>query len=222
MVAGGIRIDDHEGLRNIKTDEDGGRSKGDDDSISNVSSNSSSSKSSAESYRPMGAYSQMSYGTTSVIGNRENADDTNAEDKNVRRTPLLRLMSMAHALPNMSHRHRLLTSIAQELGTNRRLWEEELRRWIEAADGNTGGDDGDLARDYRIRVIVTPGERRAIRSFLGVDGGVPLWACDPSVPTHPTTLKRRVHGLRSGLLRRLRRRIQVHSGKRTDSVEKVC
>jgi len=101
MVAGGITKNDHvdNGSHDGKNvDNNGGKDKEDDDSISNVSSSSSSSKSSACSYQPTGVYSQMSYGTTSVIG-MENVGVVNGADKTKKQHPLLRLMSMVHALP---------------------------------------------------------------------------------------------------------------------------
>ena len=105
--------------------------------------------------------------------------------------------------------------VAQELGTNRRLWEEELKCLVEG-NAHTNGDEEDadagVGDDFMGSSNLTPKELWAIKSLLGVDGSIstpPSWAADPSMPTHPTVMKQRVHSLWSSLLKRLRRRIRA-------------
>eukprot|EP00571_Detonula_confervacea_P003509 CAMPEP_0172330690 /NCGR_PEP_ID=MMETSP1058-20130122/61511_1 /TAXON_ID=83371 /ORGANISM="Detonula confervacea, Strain CCMP 353" /LENGTH=1428 /DNA_ID=CAMNT_0013047915 /DNA_START=70 /DNA_END=4356 /DNA_ORIENTATION=+ len=229
MVAGGIMNDDHDGSHNMDKEDNGIEAKNDDDSISNVSSSSSSKSSSACSYQPTGVYSQMSYGTTSVIG-MENVDDMNENSViKAKQNPLFRLMSMVHTLPKITYRQQFLMKVAQELGTNRRLWEDELRSWVEGTD-STGVDavgNSTSVEDRKSVINLTPRERWAIKSFLGVDGSVsspPLWASDPSIPTHPTVLKQRMHSLRSSLRKRFRRWIEADQKKRalSSSIEDIA
>ena len=206
MVASGVMARDFDDHRALKTDVDRTNVKFEDDSVSNVSS-SFSSKSSVHSYQPLGVFSQMSYGNTSVIA-MENVDDesTTSVDE-MKKTPLFRLMSMVHSLPKFTHRHRFLIKVAQELGMNRRLWEDELRSLLECTDGSD--EKGGIEKPKEnVIVYLAHRERMAIKSFLGVDGSLtspPGWASDPSMPTHPTVLKQRVHCLRSSLLKNLRR-----------------
>jgi len=204
MVASGVMARDFDDHRALKADVDRTNVKFEDDSVSNVSS-SFSSKSSVHSYQPLGVFSQMSYGNTSVIA-MENVDDksTTSVDE-MKKTPLFRLMSMVHSLPKFTHRHRFLIKVAQELGMNRRLWEDELRCLVERTDGSDEECGIEKPKEKEI-VYLTHRERMAIKSFLGVDGSVtspPGWASDPSMPTHPTVLKQRVHCLRSLLLNNL-------------------
>ena len=206
MVASGVMARDFDDHRALKTDVDRTNVKFEDDSVSNVSS-SFSSKSSVHSYQPLGVFSQMSYGNTSVIA-MENVDDksTTSVDE-MKKTPLFRLMSMVHSLPKFTHRHRFLIKVAHELGMNRRLWEDELRCLVERTDGSDEECGIEKPIDKQI-LYLTHRERLAIKSFLGVDGSVtspPGWTSDPSMPTHPTVLKQRVHCLRSLLLNNLRR-----------------
>lgn len=165
----------------------------DDDNISNMFSSSSSKSSSSsdeDSYQPPG-FSQLSHLTsTSVIDNTPmgNVDDTANKARNKDNT-LLRLMSIVHELPRTSHRNQFVMKVAQELGTNLRLWENQLKDLVD------GG-------------VLSQKECWAIKSFLGIDGSIvssaPSWMCDPSLPTHPTVLKNRVASLRLLLLGCLR------------------
>ena len=206
MVASGVMARDFNDPPTLETDVDRTNVKFEDDSVSNVSS-SFSSKSSVHSYQPLGVFSQMSYGNTSVIA-MENVDDksTISVDE-MKKTPLFRLMSMVHLLPKFTHRHRFLIKVAQELGMNRRLWEDELRYLVEFTDGSDEECRIEKPKE-KVTFSLTHRERMSIKSFLGVDGSLtspPGWASDPLMPTHPTVLKQRVHYLRSSLLKNLRR-----------------
>jgi hypothetical protein len=216
MVASGVMAKDFDDTRALETDLNRSNVKNEDDSVSIVSS-SFSSKSSVHSYQPLGVFSQMSHGNTSVIA-MENVDNKSTTSvDNVKTTPLFRLMSMVHSLPKFTHRHQFLIKVAQEFGANRRLWENELRYLVECGD-RSGEGCGNTNSEEKERVNLT--ERRAIKSFLGVDGIItspPGWTSDPSMPTHPTVLKQRVHNLRSLILKLLRRRLQERKKVATTS-----
>ena len=67
---------------------------------------------------------------------------------------LLRLTRQIHELPRTTHRHYFISSLVHEMGKNRYLWEENLRKWVEK--------DG----------YFTQKKHCAIKYFLGVDGDI--------------------------------------------------
>jgi len=162
--------------------------------ITNISSVLMSPKSSDQ---PQGVFSQVSHGDSSVIAVEEGyVDDCTKLSSVVKDTtkhPLFRLMSMVHSLPKVAHRQQFLMKIAHEIGTNLRLWENELKVLVASAESNN---------------LITPQDRCDIKSFLGVDGNVtspPDWISDPSMPTHPQVLMQRVHHERVLLLSYIRK-----------------
>ena len=96
--------------------------------------------------------------------------------------------------------------IAQELGTNRRLWENELIDLVASAESNK---------------LLTPQDRVDIKSFLGVNGNVtspPDWISDPSMSTHPQAFMQRVHLERALVLSYIRQTCMKNGTASCESV----
>ena len=220
MVAGGaLNHDFNDSSHDIDNKHETSAMTIEHDRMSEMSSSSESSKSSSEEEPYEMMATQETY--TSALDVKDNTDlvVNNAEQTN-ERNPLLRLMSMSHSLPRTTHKSQFILKVAQELGTNRRLWENELKSLLEGysinAD-NGGSDEGNSS------INVTSQEISLLKSFLGVEGRLscpPLWLCDPTMPTHPTLLKNRMHSVRSSLLKRLRRIPKLPVDNVIDSVPK--
>lgn len=185
------------------------------DSASDVSASSSSSKSSTRSYfnpsMPGNSdyrsnfNSQSTFGATGV----DTANDSAITSQ--KQNHVFRLMSLVHSLPKVAHRNRFFLKVAQELGTNRRLWETELKSWVDSHAENSADN---LTHNT---ISLSPEERWVLKSFLGVDGNIspgPFWASDPTAQTNPGALKVRLHYFRSVFLPRLRRLIADEKKKK--------
>lgn len=104
---------------------------------------------------------------------------------------LLRLTRQIHEqLPKGTHRQHFVSSIANELGRNRYLWEETLQEWVDESD------------------YFSQEKQCAIKYFLGVDGDITSGAFVSIANTHTTKFIGASRKNRQQLLRRFRRWIQ--------------
>ena len=103
---------------------------------------------------------------------------------------LLRLTRQIHELPKITHRQNFLSSVANELGRNRNLWEECLREWVERND------------------YFSPEKQCAIKYFLGIDGDVTSGTFGFILNTHPRKFVAASRRLRQQLLSRFNRWVQ--------------
>mmetsp|Transcript_22916 Transcript_22916/g.45794 ORF Transcript_22916/g.45794 Transcript_22916/m.45794 type:complete len:1492 (+) Transcript_22916:238-4713(+) len=185
-----------------------------DESISNVSSKSSSSSSKSPGHaailhgksRFQANHSSLTpFEVTSAVDTiiNESGDADQSNDKPTNQ--VFRLMSLIHLLPKVFHRNRYLFKIAQELGTSRYLWENELKQWIEMRNDS-------YPETSRLKNFLTSDQKWALKSLMGVLGDIHsglCWGSDPSAQTHPHLIKRRVMDFRKIILPRLRRLIRL-------------
>lgn len=66
-----------------------------------------------------------------AAGKRASTDTNSILNDN---NQLLRLTRQIHELPKTTHRQHFVSSVANELGRNRYIWEETLRQWVERND----------------------------------------------------------------------------------------
>lgn len=183
-----------------------------DESISNVSSRSSSSSSKSPGhtaishgkFRFQASHSSLSpFEVTSAIDTiiHESGDPDQSNDKPTNQ--VFRLMSLIHSLPKVFHRNRYLFKIAQELGTFRYHWENELKQWIEMKNDS-------YPKTSHLKNFLTSDQKWALKSLIGVHGDIHsgvCWGSDPSAPTDPNLIMNRVKEYRNIILPRLRRLI---------------
>lgn len=119
---------------------------------------------------------------------KHNDDHTN----NIRNesNQLLRLTRQIHELPKTTHRQHFSSSVTNELGRNRHLWEECLREWVERND------------------YFSPEKQCAIKYFLGVDGDITSGSFGFILNTHPRKFVGASRRLRHQLLSRFNRWVQ--------------
>lgn len=186
-----------------------------DDSISNIS-NSSLSSASSKSAELFGESVPAKESQTSVIKMEDEAEGEHPplHHERKRQNQLLRLMNIVHLLPTYTHRHRLVLKVSHELGTNRRLWETEMKQWLEVDDGDDDGP-GELEAKRKPKLKLKPNQLLAIKSFLGVDASValpPSWMTDPSMPTHLEAVHNKLYFMRASLLTQFRRLVDETKG----------
>jgi len=103
---------------------------------------------------------------------------------------LLRLTRQIHELPKTTHRQHFVSSVANELGRNRYIWEETLRQWVERND------------------YFSQEKQCAIKYFLGVDGDITSGTFGFVLNTHPTKFITASRRLRQQLINRFNRWVQ--------------
>ena len=202
-----------------KLTRDTGAMKSDDDSISNISNSSLSSSASSKSAELFGESVPAKESQTSVIKMEDEAecDHPSLNHGRKRQNQLFRLMNIVHLLPTYTHRHRLILKVSHELGTNRRLWETEMKKWLEVDDGSGGIDDGpsELETKRKPKLKLKPNQLMAIKSFLGIDASVhlpPSWTTDPSMSTHLEAVHNKLYFMRTSLLTQFRRLVDETKG----------
>ncbi len=205
MVAGGV-----DGIFLGENTDDNAKSEG-DESMSNISLRSSySSSKSVQASNPRfeTKYSSLSpFESTSAVNTMLHENDDEDETSNKPKNQVFRLMFLTHSLPKVFHRNRYLLKIAQELGTFRYLWENELKQWIEMSHDS-------YPDKSHLKHFLSPNHKWVLKSFMGVLGDIHsgfCWASDPVAPTHPDLLTRRVIEFRRILLPRLRRLIRLEN-----------
>jgi hypothetical protein len=164
-----------------------------EDQASDISHSSDSSESfcAADLYGSQ-FHSQGTFGSTTVIGMDDfNPDDSKDNIKN--QSPVMRLLSLVHTLPNYTHNNRFYIKIATELGTLRQYWENEFKSFFETTNFD--------------KTNTSPSDIMALKSFFGVDGSIspgPFWCSDPATATDITRMYKRMQKNRSKLISRLR------------------
>lgn len=211
LVAAGSRLG-YEHANSViekKQTRDAGAIKS-DDSISNISNSSLSSASSKSAE----LFGEALASQTSVIKIEDEAEDEPSLHHK-RQNELLRLMNVVHLLPTYTHRHRLILKVSHELGTNRRLWETEMKQWLEVDDDDDDDGPGELEAKRKPKLKLNPNQLMAIKSFLGIDASAPLppsWMTDPSMSTHLEAVHNKLYFMRTSLLTQFRRLVDVTKG----------
>eukprot|EP00956_Cyclotella_meneghiniana_P013715 scaffold19997_cov84-Cyclotella_meneghiniana.AAC.9 len=168
-----------------------------DSDMSNSSQSSESSVASVDIYGSSDYRSQFNQSTILDTGSVGNVMDQGHESND----PIHILTSLIHGLPRYTHRNRFYLKVATELGGLRQLWETEIQPNLPVLEPK-----------------LSCMELRALKSFLGVDGGIPFWCSDPAMSTDVNRLYKRMQKMRLKLIPRLRRLIRSAGGSlRVDS-----
>lgn len=114
---------------------------------------------------------------------------------------ILRLTRQIHELPRTTHRQYFISSLVHEMGKNRYIWEENLRKWVEK--------DG----------YFTQKKQCAIKYFLGVDGDITSGPKSTfyELNTHPQKIVANSRKFRYLLLGRFLRWVQKKQSATNDN-----